>query len=121
MSDATTPPPLSPPTPSPQGEARDPDSELVAGVLALQLNFISQPDLKRALERWVGDRARSLGDVLVDQGALTPHRQELLNELVREFLFQYDRDPALGLAALCEARSCLDLAWMTGPVLRSHL
>src|SRR5437867_1873626 len=122
MSDATLPPPpLTPPASAPPGESRGPDSDLLLGVMALQLNFISQPDLKRALGDWVADRARSLGQVLVDQSALTPHRHELLGQLVHEFLQQYDRDPAVGLTALCEARSYLDLTWMTTPVLRSNL
>src|SRR5436190_1463568 len=65
MSDATIPPPLSPPSCPAQGERRDPDRDLLLGVLALQLNFISHPDLKQALKEWGADHSRPLGQVLV--------------------------------------------------------
>ncbi len=78
----------------------DNDRNLLFGLLALQLDFISHDALLKAVGDWVQDRARSLGEILVEQRALTADRHVLLEALVREHLKQHGGDPAQSLAAL---------------------
>jgi hypothetical protein len=45
---------------------------LLLGVLAVHLDFITRDALMRALSAWVHDKSRPLQEILVNQGALTP-------------------------------------------------
>jgi tetratricopeptide (TPR) repeat protein len=76
------------------------DRNLLAGVLALQMDFVSRDALIRAMQAWVFDKARPLVQILTEQGALSAERRELLEALVREHLRQHGEDPQQSLAAL---------------------
>ncbi|MCB9873218.1 MAG: protein kinase [Planctomycetaceae bacterium] len=80
--------------------ASNADSNLLFGMTALQMNFISQDALLAAMRAWTFDKQRRLGDILIEQGALTEARRVLLNELVQEYLRQHNDDPQKSLAAL---------------------
>ncbi len=82
----------------------DAKRELLYGVLALQLNFVSREDLQVALIAWREERNRSLAQLLVEQQALPPRRRSLLDELFREYLSQYGMDVSRGLEAACAYR-----------------
>jgi hypothetical protein len=51
---------------------------LLFGILAVQMDFVSRDALIAAMHAWVLAKQRPLGDLLQEHGALTPeHRQEL--------------------------------------------
>ncbi len=57
---------------------------LLFGLLALQNNFIDRDALLAAFNAWVADKSQSLGQILLDRGALSPARHAA------------DRDPGPG-------------------------
>jgi tetratricopeptide (TPR) repeat protein len=52
------------------------DRNLLFGILALQMDFVSRDDLVVAMNAWVLDKQKSLGEILVAQGALTAGDRE---------------------------------------------
>jgi tetratricopeptide (TPR) repeat protein/tRNA A-37 threonylcarbamoyl transferase component Bud32 len=87
------------------------DHNLLFGVLALQMDFVSRDALIRAMQAWVFEKAKPLVQILTEQGALSVARQELLEALVREHLQQHGDDPQQSLAALSSLGSArADLA-----------
>ena len=101
LEDHLRPPPLAQP---PISAARS----LLFGLLALQNHFIDRDTLLAAFDAWVADKAQSLGQILLDRGALSPARHALLTELVHEHLGQHGHDPELSLAVLTVAPAVLD-------------
>jgi serine/threonine-protein kinase len=75
------------------------DRNLLFGVLALQLDFLSRDALVAGMNAWALDKTRPLGRILVEQGALSPARLELLDALVVEHLNKHDGDVSVSLAA----------------------
>ncbi|HKB37585.1 MAG TPA: hypothetical protein VKD72_14145, partial [Gemmataceae bacterium] len=75
------------------------DRNLLFGILALQLDFIHKDELIAAMNAWVLDKTKALGDILVAQGALAPKRLTLLDTLVEEHLSEHDNDAQKSLAA----------------------
>ncbi len=73
---------------------------LLLGLLALQNNFVDRDALLAAFNAWVADKSRSLGQILLDRGSLSPARHALLEELVQEHLRQHGFDPERSLAVL---------------------
>jgi eukaryotic-like serine/threonine-protein kinase len=78
----------------------DPDRNLLFGVLALQMDFISREALVAAVTAWTSDRSKPLDRILVGQGALTESRRTLLEALVSEHLKAHDEDPQQSLASI---------------------
>jgi serine/threonine-protein kinase len=76
------------------------DRNLLFGILALQLDFISRDQLVAAMNAWVLDKHQPLSQVLAEQQGLNAERQALLDALVREHLKQHGDDPEKSLAAL---------------------
>jgi lipopolysaccharide biosynthesis regulator YciM/tRNA A-37 threonylcarbamoyl transferase component Bud32 len=76
------------------------DRNLLFGILALQLDFVSRDQLIAAMNAWVLQKATPLGDLLVAHGALGRDRHALLEGLVQEHLQQHGGDPERSLAAL---------------------
>jgi serine/threonine protein kinase/tetratricopeptide (TPR) repeat protein len=81
------------------------DKNLLFGVMALQLEFISRDALVGAMHAWVLEKWKSIGEILVAQKALTEQRCELLETLVKEHLRQNDGDARRSLASLCSPES----------------
>ena len=50
------------------------DRNLLFGILAVQLDFVTRDALIAAMNAWVLDKAKPLGDILRDQGHLTAER-----------------------------------------------
>jgi tRNA A-37 threonylcarbamoyl transferase component Bud32 len=86
------------PEPTPNHAAAD--RNLLFGILALQMDFISRDGLVEAMHAWVLDKARPLGHILRNQGRLTPERLQLLEGLVAEHLKAHGGDPQRSLAAV---------------------
>lgn len=76
------------------------DRNLLFGVLALQMDFITRDDLVAALHAWMLDKQRALGEILRNQGKLTPARASLLDQLVAEHLQAHQGDAQQSLAAV---------------------
>jgi serine/threonine protein kinase/WD40 repeat protein len=76
------------------------DRNLLFGILALQMDFISRDALIASMNAWVLDKDKPLGQILVEQRALAPKRLALLEALVEEHLNEHGRDPERSLAAV---------------------
>ena len=64
--------------------SHDPDRDLLFGVLAVRLDFVGLDRLVTAVNSRAADSCRPLGEILVDQGDLTPDRRDVLDALVGE-------------------------------------
>jgi eukaryotic-like serine/threonine-protein kinase len=84
---------------APQGTSGT-SRNLLLGLLGLQNNFINRAELLAAFNAWVVDKSRSLGQLLLDRGALDATRLALLEALVTEHLKLHHHDPDESLAAL---------------------
>ena len=69
--------------------------DLLLGHLALELNFISTDTLSAAKQAWSGQRSKSLGQMLVDRQAITPHTLGVLENLVKLQLAQDASEEAM--------------------------
>src|SRR5262249_2690937 len=76
------------------------DRNLLFGILALQMDFIRRDSLIAAMHAWVLDKAKPLGQILLDQGALAPADRELLDAMVRRHLEKHGQDAERSLAAV---------------------
>jgi len=76
------------------------DQNLLFGVLALQLDFISREQLVAAVTAWTLEKSRPLQDILVDQGHLPLDCRELLSALVAKHLSQHGGDAVKSLRSL---------------------
>jgi tetratricopeptide (TPR) repeat protein/tRNA A-37 threonylcarbamoyl transferase component Bud32 len=76
------------------------DRNLLFGILALQMDFISREALIRAMNAWVLEKAKPLGQVLREQAALDADTHALLEALVQRHLALHGDDPERSLAAL---------------------
>jgi formylglycine-generating enzyme required for sulfatase activity len=76
------------------------DRNLLFGVLTLQMDFISRDELIAAMNAWVLDKGRPLGQVLIDRGALNAADRAWLEAGVERHLARHGNDPQQSLAAL---------------------
>lgn len=81
------------------------DRNLLFGILAVQMDFVSRNGLIEAMHAWVLDKSRRLDDVLVEKGFLTESRRQMLAPLVNEHIRQHDGDAQRSLAALSSVAS----------------
>ncbi len=79
---------------------RDTAKNLLFGLMALQNNFVSRDALVAAFGAWIGEKSKSLGEILHEQGHLKSDRHALLLGLVREHLKLHGDDPEQSLANL---------------------
>jgi serine/threonine-protein kinase len=75
------------------------DRNLLLGILALQLDFVTPGALIAAMHAWAADKARPLGDILRSRGDLTADRAQLLDALVREHVQAHGGNAQASLAA----------------------
>ncbi len=76
------------------------DHNLLFGVLALQMDFITRDDLIRAMQAWVLEKSKRIGKILVEQGTLSSDENELLESLLKKHLERHSNNPERSLAAL---------------------
>jgi tetratricopeptide (TPR) repeat protein/tRNA A-37 threonylcarbamoyl transferase component Bud32 len=76
------------------------DRNLLFGILALQMDFISREQLVAGMNAWVLAKEKPLGQILGEQKALSADRRTLLDALVAEHLKQHGDDPQQSLAAI---------------------
>src|SRR5262245_45211401 len=75
------------------------DRNLLFGILALQMDFITKEALVAATSAWMTHKDKALGDILKEQGALDEEHRVLLSALVKAHLKKHDDDPQQSLAA----------------------
>src|SRR6516164_622807 len=75
------------------------DLNLLFGVLALQMDFVSRDGLVAGMNAWVLAKERPLGQVLADMGALRDDERDLLDALVEKHLRRHG-DARRSLAAV---------------------
>ncbi len=86
------------------------DRNLLFGILALQMDFIRRDALIAAMNAWVLDKAKPLGQILLAQGALATADHELLEVMVRRHLEKHGHDAERSLAALAAPEAlCAEL------------
>jgi serine/threonine-protein kinase len=89
------------PAPSPASA----DRNLLFGILALQMDFVSKDALLRAMNAWVMDKHKSLGAILVEHGAMAPEEHALVEAVVQRHVLNHGGDPQQSLAALSSIHS----------------
>jgi len=98
------------------------DRNLLLGLIALQMDFISRDALIAAMQAWGLNKATSLSQILHDQGALTDSRRSLLDALCDEHLKLHEHDPTKSLAALSSIGSVREeLYLIAGPDFQASL
>ena len=98
------------------------DLNLLLGLLALQLDFITKEGLLAAMQEWLLEKQTPLAELLARNGALPPDRRLLLEALVREHLKQHGDDPQQSLASLSSVDSAKQqLGQLADPDLQSSL
>jgi serine/threonine-protein kinase len=81
------------------------DRNLLIGIIALQMDFISRDQLIAAMHASILSKASPLSRILLDQGALSDPRRALLDALVDEHIKLHAGDPQRSLAALSSIAS----------------
>ena len=76
------------------------DRNLLFGILAFQLDFVSQAQLIETMQAWMLRKEKTLGEVLVEKGFLSTPRRELLDTLVAEHVRQHGDDPERSLVVI---------------------
>lgn len=98
------------------------DQNLLFGILALQLDFISRDALLAGMAGWMFKKDESLGAILMEQGVLDEQHHQLLSALVRAHLQQHSDNPEKSLAALGGIGSVRDeLERIADPSLQASL
>jgi len=73
---------------------------LLFGVLAVQLDFVSRDDLIAATNRWVLDKQQPLGAVFIEQGILSTEESQLIENVVQKHLDRNNNDPQQSLQSI---------------------
>ena len=98
------------------------DRNLLFGILALQMDFVSREQLVAAMNAWVLAKEKPLGQILAEHGALAADRRALLEALVAEHLKLHGNDPERSLAAVSSAGAIKDaLGQINDPGLQASL
>jgi eukaryotic-like serine/threonine-protein kinase len=76
------------------------DRNLLFGILALQMDFITREQLVAGMQAWVLAKEIFLAEHLVRAGALRPEHRQLLEPLVEAHIRQHGDDPQQSLASI---------------------
>jgi serine/threonine protein kinase/tetratricopeptide (TPR) repeat protein len=76
----------------------DTDLNLLFGVLALQVDLITPDQFAQASARWAANKGRSLADILVEQGWLSPSDRLDVEKLLQRKLAKHKGDAKASLA-----------------------
>src|SRR5438309_9896351 len=98
------------------------DRNLQFGILALQMDVISRDALIKAMNDWVLEKAKPLGQLLLEQGALPKDAHALLEVLLQKHLGMHGNDAEKSLAALSSVGSVQEeLKQIADPELHASL
>src|SRR5262249_27002819 len=73
---------------------------LLFGLMALQMDFITRDDLIAAMRDWALQKSAPLGQILVEHKALSSERRRMLDALVAERIEQHNGDTQKSLESL---------------------
>ncbi len=79
------------------------DSNLLYGILALQMEFITRDALIAAMSAWALEKHRSLDQILLERGQIARDAHALLEPLVRKHIRMHGDDASKSLAAIAQA------------------
>jgi serine/threonine protein kinase/WD40 repeat protein len=94
--------------PDPTDPPAGADRNLLFGVLALQMDFVTRDALLRGMNAWALEKGKPLAQVLQDQGGLAADARALLEPLVEKHLAVHGGDPRRSLAAVGAVGSVKD-------------
>lgn len=98
------------------------DQNLLFGVLALQMDFVTRDQLVAAMNAWALEKIKPLGDILVEQGALSREHRSLLEPLVQAHIKQHAGDVHKSLGSLSSVSSIrAELGRIQDPVIQASL
>jgi serine/threonine protein kinase/tetratricopeptide (TPR) repeat protein len=63
-------------------ESSNSDRNMLFGVVALQLNFVNHQQLIQAMSAWVVEKSKSIGQIMVEQGAIDESDRSMLDNLL---------------------------------------
>jgi serine/threonine protein kinase len=81
------------------------DRNMLFGILAQQMDFITRDALIAAMHAWVQEKHKPLGQILLEQKALTADTHALLEALVKKHLALHSDDAEKSLAAVSSISS----------------
>src|SRR5688500_14040317 len=84
------------------------DRNLLLGILALQMDFVSRDQLVVAMNTWVLNKARPLDEIFLDHAALRQDTHALLTALVDKHLEMHGGNAENSLAAVSSIGSLRD-------------
>ncbi|HHM13145.1 MAG TPA: serine/threonine protein kinase [Planctomycetaceae bacterium] len=76
------------------------ERNLLFGILAVQMDFVTRDQLIKAMNAWILQKDTPLGEILVQQRALDRTAMELVDAVVQKHLEQHGNKPAQSLASL---------------------
>lgn len=76
------------------------DRNLLFGILAVQMDFISRDQLIAGMQAWVLDKSKPLDEILVDRELLSAADRDLLLPLMQRHILQHDGSPTVSLQVL---------------------
>jgi WD40 repeat protein/serine/threonine protein kinase len=98
------------------------DRNLLLAVLALQMDFVNRDDLIEAMNAWVLEKSKPLGQLLEERGGLAADVRGVLETLVDKHLQRHGGDPTRSLAAVrLGGPMRLDVERIADPDLRASL
>jgi hypothetical protein len=98
------------------------DRNLLFGILALQMDFVTRDALLAAMGAWVLAKHKPLGQILVEQGGLAPEEHALVEAVVHRHVLNHGGDPQRSLAAVSSIRSARqELEQIADPDLQASL
>ena len=109
------------------------DRNLLFGILALQMDFVSRKALIEGMQAWLLEKHKPLGELLIEQGAMSPGNVQLLEPLVDAHVAQHggevkqclasvssDGGLAFGLAEVKDDDLQASLGLLPSPDFRPH-
>ena len=98
------------------------EHNLLVGILAVQLDFITGDQLVRALHSWVQQKDRPLNSILVEEGALDSDTEPVLRAVVKRHLELHQNKVEESIAAVSTLGSLEDqLAALDDPEIAARL
>lgn len=84
------------------------DRNLLFGILAVQNDLISQDDLIHAMNAWLLESSKSIGQILVDQSRLDQVDCDLLDQMIRRHIAKNSGDLKKAIGAISSAEYFID-------------
>ena len=98
------------------------DCQLLFGILAVQMDFVSRDQLIAAMNSWVLEKSTPLGEILFAQQALDRDERELLDALVAKHLAKHEGNAEQSLAAISSIETFrADLTRLGDPDIQASL